>query len=337
MSKFVTFRQADSRWGSLPYSRAPYYMSDTGCGPTACASIIYNIKRDITPITTRAYMIRNGYCITGNGTAAAGITNCLKHYGYKVGVHYDMASFWKACDAGNVAGVIWFRKGTRGGVTWTTTGHYVAFSGYYKKNGYHYLYTRDPGGRHNDGWHCYETQMYGLIVELWTVNVPNNSTTTTTQTVDVTAYYRTNIVMNIRQGASTNYKIVGTIPKGVTIKTTKEHGNWVYVPNYNGKNGWVCVKDSSTTYLTKVAAPTSYTGTWPILPSRGYFKSGDRGTQVTRIQAFLNWYGNYKLATDGIYGPNTVNAVKKFQSAMRLTADGLWGKGTQAAAKAFRR
>lgn len=120
MSKFVTFRQADSRWGSLPYSRAPYYMSGTGCGPTACASIIYNIKRDITPITTRAYMINNGYCITGNGTAAAGITNCLKHYGYKVGVYYDMASFWKACDAGNVAGVIWFRKGTRGGVTWTT-------------------------------------------------------------------------------------------------------------------------------------------------------------------------------------------------------------------------
>jgi uncharacterized protein YraI len=31
--------------------------------------------------------------------------------------------------------------------------------------------------------------------------------------------------MNIRQGASTNYKIVGTIPKGVTIKTTKQHGN----------------------------------------------------------------------------------------------------------------
>ena len=85
MSKFVTFRQADSRWGSLPYSRAPYYMSGTGCGPTACASIIYNIKRDITPITTRAYMINNGYCITGNGTAAAGITNCLKHYGYNFG------------------------------------------------------------------------------------------------------------------------------------------------------------------------------------------------------------------------------------------------------------
>ena len=304
MSKYVTFRQADSRWGNMPYPRKPYYMKDVGCGPTACASIIYNIKRDVTPKETANWMIRHGYALPGNGTAANGITACLKAYGYTVKVHNNMPSFWAACNAGNVAGIIWFRKGTRGGVTWTTTGHYVAFAGYKYENGKHYLYTRDPGGRHNDGWHCYETQMYGLIVELWTVNVPSDPKTLVKWTngasniragrgvsykviatvpygtqLKVYNYasswyqiyegqykgyyiassvlldakpgskYKTLMVMNVRSGASTNYKVVGQIPKGKTFRATKYHGNWVWTPDYNG---WVCTKDSKTQYCTRV-------------------------------------------------------------------------------------
>lgn len=243
MSKFVTFRQADSRWGNMLYPKKPYYVKDVGCGPTACASIIYNIKRDITPRETVNWMINKGYALPGNGTAANGITNCLKAYGYTVEVHNNMPSFWKACEAGNMAGIIWFRKGTKGGVTWTTTGHYVAFAGYKVENGKHYLYTRDPGGRHNDGWHCYETQMYGLIVELWTVNVPGYSPTKVTR-------WRTNMVMNVRRGASTKYKVVGQIPKGKTFTATKSSGNWVWTPDYNG---WVCTKDSKTQYCTRIS------------------------------------------------------------------------------------
>lgn len=251
MSKFVTFRQADSRWGNMPYPKSPYYVKDVGCGPTACASIIYNIKRDITPKETANWMLKHGYALPGNGTAAKGITECLKAYGYKVGVHNNMSSFWAACNAGNVAGIIWFRKGAKGGVTWTTTGHYVAFSGYKVENGKHYLYTRDPGGRHNDGWHCYETQMFGLIVELWTVNVPGQSTVE-----EKTQYYKTYQTMNVRKGASVNYKVVGSVPRGAVIKTTKVSGNWVYTPGYNGVYGWICVKDSNHIYMAPTEDPT---------------------------------------------------------------------------------
>ena len=59
--------------------------------------------------------------------------------------------------------VILFRGGTRGGVTWTTGGHFLAATGYKVENGKHYLYMRDPGGRDHDGWYCYETTMRGLI------------------------------------------------------------------------------------------------------------------------------------------------------------------------------
>ena len=142
--------------------------------------------------------------------------------------------------------------------------------------------------------------------------------------------YKTLDVMNVRTGPSTGYSKKGTVPKGVIVQATKSSGNWVYA-TYGSITGWICVKDSSETYLVQV---NYYTGSWPTLPSRGYFKSGDTGTQVTRVQAFLNWWGNCKLATDGVYGPKTIAAVKQFQKAAKITADGLFGKTTLAKAKA---
>lgn len=80
----------------------------------------------------------------------------------------------------------------------------------------------------------------------------------------------------------------------------------------------------------------AYTGTWPKLPSRGYFKKGDKGTQVKNLQKFLKWYG-YDITTGGKYGPSTVSAVKKFQKAMNLKRDGKFGKKTLAKAKTIKK
>lgn len=80
-----------------------------------------------------------------------------------------------------------------------------------------------------------------------------------------------------------------------------------------------------------------YTGTFPSIPLRGYFKSGDRGTQVGYLQRFLNWYGGYGLKIDYIVGPKTIAAVKKFQKAEGLTVDGQFGPKSLAAAKAVKK
>lgn len=77
----------------------------------------------------------------------------------------------------------------------------------------------------------------------------------------------------------------------------------------------------------------TYSGTFPKLPSRGYFKKGDKGTQVERLQKFLNWYGGYKLDPDGIFGNKTYIAVVDFQKKNNLDADGLFGKKSLAKAK----
>ena len=168
---FGTYRQYDSRWGRKNYNGSSSYAT-AGCGPTSCANILHAINPKITPLTTGSYMKSHGYAIRNNGTAWNGIPACLKHFGAQDVRQVDkMADVFKLCSKGYV-GVFLFRKGTKGGVTWTTSGHYVAITGYKYQNKKHYFRTFDSGGRKHDGWYCYETQMKGLIPRIWLCKIP---------------------------------------------------------------------------------------------------------------------------------------------------------------------
>ena len=58
---------------------------------------------------------------------------------------------------------------------------------------------------------------------------------------------------------------------------------------------------------------------------------GSRGREVTEIQKRLKARGYYKGAVDGIYGYQTYQAVRYFQSKNGLKVDGIAGKQTLAA------
>lgn len=63
-------------------------------------------------------------------------------------------------------------------------------------------------------------------------------------------------------------------------------------------------------------------------------KKGDkRKTEVKRLQKFLNWYGNYKLVEDGVFGTNTLKAIKDFQKKQKITVDGIFGSKSLEKAK----
>ncbi|CAI6283555.1 peptidoglycan-binding protein [Bacillus subtilis] len=73
------------------------------------------------------------------------------------------------------------------------------------------------------------------------------------------------------------------------------------------------------------------------LPS-GIFKvkspmmRGEKVTQILKALAALYFYpdkGPKNNGIDGIYGPKTANAVKRFQLMHRLSADGIYGPKTQ--------
>lgn len=56
-------------------------------------------------------------------------------------------------------------------------------------------------------------------------------------------------------------------------------------------------------------------------------RQGDRNNFVKIIQYLLNEYG-FNVSTDGIFGGNTLNAVKQFQANNNLTQDGIVGRNT---------
>lgn len=60
-------------------------------------------------------------------------------------------------------------------------------------------------------------------------------------------------------------------------------------------------------------------------------KYGSRGDEVRQIQSKLKRWGYYSGNVDGIYGSQTVAAVKWFQSKNGLTVDGIAGPKTLAA------
>lgn len=174
MGKAKTFRQYDSRWGNDPFPRRPDTMSNSGCGPTAIADIVATINPKITPRQTGKWMKENGYAIVGAGSAHAGISACMKRYGLVPTKHDTVASFFKAMQKKGAVGIVVFRAGTKGGVTWTTVGHFVACSAVKVKGGKHYMHMHDPGGRKHDGWYCYEKHMKGLIPSIWSA-VPKSA------------------------------------------------------------------------------------------------------------------------------------------------------------------
>jgi len=60
---------------------------------------------------------------------------------------------------------------------------------------------------------------------------------------------------------------------------------------------------------------------------RSQLQNGSQGSDVKYLQQFLNTQG-YKLTEDGIFGNNTLAAVKDFQGKNNLTVDGIVGVNT---------
>lgn len=95
-------------------------------------------------------------------------------------------------------------------------------------------------------------------------------------------------------------------------------------------------EEATKLYKSKKKSKT-YSGSFPRLPLRRYFKIGDKGKNVKKLQQFLNWAIDTNLVVDGELGTKTFNAVKAFQKKYELKVDGLFGKGSLAKAKNIKR
>ena len=113
-----------------------------------------------------------------------------------------------------------------------------------------------------------------------------------------------------------------------------------YIRTEEGQKAYAkAVADTIISYygLKKADSKKIYTGTFPTLPSKGYLGKGDKGTQVKRLQQFLNWCINAGLEVDGSFGNLTLAAVKKYQKKYSLEVDGYFGKASLAKAKTIKK
>lgn len=87
-----------------------------------------------------------------------------------------------------------------------------------------------------------------------------------------------------------------------------------------------------------------YSGKYPDLPKRGYFKYGDGiyslksyQNQIKRVQRLVNWVMDYSLVVDGEYGQKTDKAVTGLQKRFGLQPNGCFGNKCLKACKNFKK
>lgn len=108
-------------------------------------------------------------------------------------------------------------------------------------------------------------------------------------------------------------------------------GGWID----SDQSKWNSVKKSLSGSVATTSTKKIYSGTFPIVPPT--LKKNSTGTQVNRLQNFLNWYGGYGLMADSKFGNATDKAVRDFQKKEKLTVDGIFGTTSLAKAKAIKK
>lgn len=211
------FSQLDTRWRYLPYPTKRYNIGTSGCGCVSVTHLLIEAKKykDYTPKNVQPYMKQ--FAVAGQGTQWAGITKSLQHYGFKVTNHATMSDLFATLKKRKTRlGIILFRGGVKGGIRWTTSGHFVAFTDYKVIGKKHYFYTKDSGGRRHTGWYCYETQMKGLIPQVWSALPPTEKKATTKKTTTKAT----------KPKASTNGKKLAETATKLAYKTKAPEGKY---------------------------------------------------------------------------------------------------------------
>ena len=153
------FLQWDSRWGYA------FYGDDSniglaGCGPTCLSMVLYYKTGDAsrTPDVLAAYAMRNGYYVSGTGTAWAFMEDAARHYGlYVRTLSKSEESFKIALDRGR------YIICAMGPGDFTSGGHFIVIYGY-DEDGF---LINDPNSRLRSERHWSYDEISGQMKSIW--------------------------------------------------------------------------------------------------------------------------------------------------------------------------
>ena len=149
---------------------------------------------------------------------------------------------------------------------------------------------------------------------------------------------KTNISSSSSSGSTYTVKKGDTLSKiakaeGVSVANLQSWNN-IKDPNKIKVGQKLKLKESDSSSSTKTSGKKrSYPLPSGVIKVTSPMTKGTNVRQVQKALAALYFYpdkGAKNNGTDGVYGPKTANAVKRFQSVNDLTADGIYGPKTKA-------
>lgn len=161
---FPLFLQWDPRWGYGDYGDGSN-IGLAGCGPTCLSMALFYLTGDesLTPDRMAEYSMKNGYYISGTGTAWALLQDVPAIYGISVSQPKAEESTMKAAlDSGSVIVC------SMGPGDFTAAGHFIVIYGYDKKG----FLVNDPNcvARSRQSWNF--SELKGQIKNIWVMGDP---------------------------------------------------------------------------------------------------------------------------------------------------------------------
>lgn len=280
------YSQADSRWGSLPYTATgskSQTIKSSGCGPTSAAMVVSASKGIVTPPTMVNVFLKNKHRTSDNGTAWTAWPDLANIFDFKE--YHSTDSVSKALkylktDKNKDGAPDYYIVVSCGCGLFTSGGHYIVLVGYndgtilvfdpYLYPGKFNLSSRRAAGVIVSGNVAYVKEAmfikYANPKRFWVYSNDAPQTKITdksskkavksdTKTVKYTRYVATQVYsLNVR--SAPNGTVVGYLTKGDKVTVIGVSGSWSQINTSKYKGKWV-----STSYLsaTKVATATTKT------------------------------------------------------------------------------
>ena len=273
----TNYKQYDTRWGSLLYPKKPWYIKNCGCGEVAICNTIIEMDKyaSETPKTIQPFCVRYA-APNGDGTYHAGIPLMMQHYGMtEVKEHSTMPALFDEMAKGDRVAILLMgsRLGGSKKVRWTSSGHFIAATGYKKSGTQDMLYIKDSNSSTSarNGWLSYQESLKGDCLRVWSGKITVLSPTSYRPS---TPYTGTLPKTTVREGS-----------KGEDAKACQEFLNWCinYGLSVDGNIG------SKSVNAIKVFQKTYGLGTDGIFGS----KSKSKAKEIIAEHAHKPYDGEY--------------------------------------------